>query len=426
MPVVALLLLAACGAASAAPEQDATSSTAHDHSLSDQYDQTPAVCLDGVGPAALDEAFGNGHLDALGDLSGFDEPTTYVLPDGRKLWLVHDAFLDLRGVDKPYFDQSYLQNLAILIDDRGGTETCVSTVFRRDGSGEPLGFEIGPEDPAHRHETSRRWYWALGGGIDADGNLAVFWQEVIEDRSHDDVRGPHDGINRHSVGVWLSTYDPASLERLTFEPAPDPDATPMYGAAVADDVASGWTYLFGNTLNRDLTLEGGFDNGPHSSTINTVARVPLGRFGEAPEYWNGSGWSTQRSDAASIHTAGWAEWMMQPRLIDGQWTSVTKGDAWWGDELVVQTAEDPWGPWTTVYREPVYVPRLGRDPASPMGQGLLQTSYSPVIVPEWSTSTTLAVVMSQNGWDWKNVCETADRVPYYWPSVLQLDLADGG
>ena len=44
--VVALLLLAACGAASAAPEQDATSSTAHEHSLSDQYDQTPAACVE--------------------------------------------------------------------------------------------------------------------------------------------------------------------------------------------------------------------------------------------------------------------------------------------------------------------------------------------------------------------------------------------
>ncbi len=388
----------------------------------DQYEQTLPTCVDGVGPAVLDAAFGLGHTRSLGELGGFDEPTTYTLPDGRELWLVHDAFLDLDGLGGAYFDQAYMQNLAVLIDDTNGTQTCVSSLFQRGADGVPAGFELGPDDPAHRHETMHRWYWALGGGLDADGHLAVFWQEVVEDRSRDSVRTPQDGIVRHSVGVWLGTYDPVTLERLSFAPAADPGAEPMYGAAVADDAAGGWTYLFGNTLNRDLTLDDGYANGPHSATVNTLARVPLGQYAAAPEYWDGAGWSPRREAAASIHTAGWTEWMMQPILIDGRWVSVTKSDGWWGEELVVQTADQPQGPWRTVYTNPRYMPRLGPDPESAFGMGVLQSSYSPVIVPEWSTSTSLAVVISQNGWNWRQVCLTADAVPYYWPSILQLDV----
>lgn len=77
-----------------------------------------------------------------------------------------------------------------------------------------------------------------------------------------------------------------------------------------------------------------------------------------------------------------------------------------------------------MYHDESYVPRLGLDPNSLMGEGSLQSSYSPIIVADWSTADSLAVVMSQNGYDWKEVCVTAEAIPYYWPSVLQIDLPD--
>jgi hypothetical protein len=320
-----------------------------------QHVQSPEVCLDGVGPAVLDEAFGRGHQRSLGVLGGFDEPIEFALPDGRQLWLLHDAFLDPELKGGPYWDRVYAQNLGMIIDATDGAHTCVSTLYIADDDGIPIAFEIGPPAPSpHSHQTSRVWYWALGGGIDSDGNLSVLWQEMIEDRSHDDVRGPQDGIVRHSLGVWLGVYDATTLDRLSFEPAPDPNPEPMYGAAVVDDPQAGFTYLFGNTLNRDLTLVGGYENGPHSATVNTLARVPLGDYHAIPQYCDGNGWVDDRNAAAAINRGGWVEWMMQPRLIDGRWLSVTKVDGWWQSGLVVQSAEQPWGPWTTVYHR---VPR---------------------------------------------------------------------
>jgi len=30
--------------------------------------------------------------------------------------------------------------------------------------------------------------------------------------------------------------------------------------------------------------------------------------------------------------------------------------------------------------------------------------------------------MSQNGWNWPQVCDKAAVIPYYWPAVVPVDL----
>ena len=44
---------------------------------------------------------------------------------------------------------------------------------------------------------------------------------------------------------------------------------------------------------------------------------------------------------------------MQPRFLGGQWVAMTKVDGYWGDELAIDVAADPWGPWTTVIQRPL-------------------------------------------------------------------------
>ena len=39
-----------------------------------------------------------------------------------------------------------------------------------------------------------------------------------------------------------------------------------------------------------------------------------------------------------------------PRFLDGRWVAATEIDGYWGDDLVIDVAEHPWGPWTTVTR----------------------------------------------------------------------------
>jgi hypothetical protein len=79
---------------------------------------------------------------------------------------------------------------------------------------------------------------------------------------------------------------------------------------------------------------------------------------------------------------------MQPRFIGDQWVAATKQDGFWGEELYVDVAVDPWGPWTTVSRV-LAEPRAG-DP--------LMNTYHAHLMP-WLENGSLVVTLSQNARD---------------------------
>ena len=167
-------------------------------------------------------------------------------------------------------------------------------------------------------------------------------------------------------------------------PAQDPNVTPIYGYAVASDNV--YSYLFGNTFEQNMTREGGFWNGPHSATKMWLARVPRGQLYARPEYRTADGWSPNRNDAVAISSRFFAENPMQPRYMDGQWVAATKVDGYWGEDLVIDVATDPWGPWT-----PVDYFRL-----QPRGNDPLKNSYHAQLLPYRDKFGSVLVVVSNN------------------------------
>jgi hypothetical protein len=117
-----------------------------------------------------------------------------------------------------------------------------------------------------------------------------------------------------------------------------------------------------------------------------LARVPRGQLASPPEYRTATGWSPDAGAAVTIVQRYWAENPMQPRFIDGQWVSATKVDGYWGDELSIDVARDPWGPWTTVAR--------GR--VSPRGGDPAMNTYQAHVLPWRDPSGALVVTISQN------------------------------
>jgi hypothetical protein len=107
-----------------------------------------------------------------------------------------------------------------------------------------------------------------------------------------------------------------------------------------------------------------------------------------PEYRTADGWSFDEAKAAPILQRYWAENPMQPRFLNGQWVAVTKVDGYWGEQLAVDVANEPWGPWTTVDLRPV-MPR-GGDPA--------MNTYHAHLMP-WLSGGQLVVSISQNARD---------------------------
>jgi hypothetical protein len=347
-----------------------------------QLDPTPAVdaewrskispeyVVNDVGCAADLSANGLAAFFAepLGAIKGFDGPRIYPLGDGRYLWMLQDTFIDYAGGATSFAHMNYA-NSTVLIQDG----LCFTSIQRGTPT-EAESFEQGVGEI-----TFDRYFWPVGGTVN-DGKLQMFWMEMLRDPV---VGGPLDGISLHPATTWLATYDIATMRRLDFVPAPNPGTVPVFGYTVVDD--GSWSYLFGNTYQQNLALEGGYGNGPHSATQMYLARVPRGHLEANPAYWDGATWTPDASQAAPISSRYWTENSMLPVVLDGQWVSATKVDGFTGSGMTVDVADDPWGPYTTVKLLPT-VPR---------GASTNIVTYHALVLPWLDPSGAIIVSLSQ-------------------------------
>ena len=329
---------------------------------------TGVGCAADGSPAALDAFF----AARVGPVLGWDYQHVYPLGGGRRLWLFQDTFIDQSGTATTLDRANFVHNSALVQDGNcfrllhGGTATA------------PTPFE-----PGTGTRTLSTWFWPMGGELH-DGRLYVFWAEMRKD-SYDPR--PPDGLGWHPVATHVGVYDPATMARLDFRPAPNSGVRPIYGYAVASDATH--TYLFGNTFEQNLVREGGWANGPHTATQMFLARVPRGQLFAAPEYWRPEGWDPDPAGAQPYLRRHWAEFPMQPRFVDGQWVAVAAVNGYWGDSLEVDVARQPWGPWTNVERRGL-APR-GADPK--------MNTYHAHLVPGRAANGDLVVSVSNNARD---------------------------
>ncbi len=299
---------------------------------------TDVGCARDVSVASLDRFL----ADRVGPVLGWDYQHVYRLGGDRYLWIFQDAFVDHSGTVDTLGSARFVHNAALV------QQGACFQLLHGGSADRPDAFEVGDGSA----DLRTKWYWPMGGEL-VDGQLWVFWAEMIKDPYDPD---PPDGLGWHPQRTFLASYDAATLRRTSFFLAPNSGVAPIYGYAVSSD--SSYTYLFGNTFEQNLLSEGGFWNGPHSATDMWLARVPRGRLTATPDYRTADGWSPNPADAVPIVSRFWAENPMQPRYLDGQWVAATAVDGYWGDHLAVDVAPHAWGPWTTVQYSPL-PPRNG-------------------------------------------------------------------
>ncbi|MCU1389753.1 MAG: hypothetical protein JWL72_3091 [Ilumatobacteraceae bacterium] len=339
---------------------------------SHDYIATDAGCATDLSADGLESFFSA----RVGPVIGHDSPRVIPLGGQRFLWLLQDTFIDYTGRAATMSAGQYISSTALVQDGR-----CF-TALQRGTTAAVLSFDPGTG------ESFNDFFWPAGGSVNGS-TLSLFWIEIIRDPVPAD---PLDGSNVHPVKTWLATYDVQSLQRLSFVPAPNPGVAPIYGFAVADD--GDYSYLFGNSFVENLSREGGYKNGPHSATKMWLARVPRGRLDAVPEYRTATAWSADPAAAVAISSRFFTENAMRPVVIDGHWYSVTKPDAFLGSTVVIDTADAPWGPWTTVVTMP----------ALPRGNTVGMVTYSPILMPWLDPSGDLIVDLSQIdiGWEQHN------------------------
>lgn len=349
------------------------------------YVGTDVGCVTELSAPVLDKFF----AARLGPLLGWDYQHVYAMGDNRYLWLFQDAFIDYSGTVSNLGKARFVHNAAMMQDGLcftlmyGGTSTNPEPFEPGDGTG----------------SVGTKWFWPMGGEMGM-GQLWVYWVEMVKDPVDPT---PPDGLGWHPNRVYVAAYDQWTLTRTAWMPAQDPNVTPIYGYAVASDNV--YSYLFGNTFEQNMTREGGFWKGPHTATKMWLARVPRGQLYARPEYRTADGWSPNRNDAVAISSRFFAENPMQPRFLDGQWVASTKVDGYWGEDLVIDVANNPWGPWT-----PVDYFRL-----QPRGNDPLKNSYHAQVLPYRDKLGSLLVVISNNA---RNMARDAyPRPDRYRPMV---------
>ncbi len=285
-----------------------------------------AACNRGerLGAAALTNAFAPPGLGASGSAQGFgggDYQRAFSLPDGRVLWMFQDIFF------------SNDNNLADPLNNAAHNAGLI-----QDGACFTIIGSQGADLVGRSLTTgSSRWFWTMDGEIGFDGNL---WLFVVEMRNPSGTGATYGAL---PVRTWLAILDPFTLTQLYFEPAPDsgPD---LYGWSVVS--TDQYSYLYSHCYRQfafDVAGPGQFDSNctPHTY----LARVPLGHFERQPEYWNGSGWSSDKNLASPILSRGVSN-EMSVQWFGDTFVSVTKRDAWWGTVIHVDKAPTPQGPWT--------------------------------------------------------------------------------
>ena len=334
------------------------------NAISSDYVVSNAGCARSLSADGLQAFF----ADALGPIMGHDEPRVTPLGDGRMLWVLQDTFIDYRYAVNVFGGMDYVNN-SVLIQNglcftmlQGGTTSHAES------------FELG-DAPTNFN----RYFWP-GGATVSGGKLYMFWIEINRDTV---PMGSLDGLAAHPTKTWLATYDLQTLKRLDFKLAPNSGIAPVYGYGVGDD--GDWTYLFGNSDLQNLALEGGYANGPHSATRVYLARVPRGQVASSPSYWDGGAWTTDAGAASPISSRFFTENLMLPVPIGGRWYSATKVDGFSGSNFVVDEADHPWGPYTTIRSLPS-VPR--GDPTDVL-------TYHAAALPWLDPSGGLIITMSQ-------------------------------
>jgi hypothetical protein len=307
----------------ARPEGDESSATAQDR----QIDTSSSTIADPFAPISspdvgdhcarsLDAADINDFFShPIGNFQGADYQRAFRLNDDRVLWTFQDAFIGGTLVHNVGFIQS------------GRCFTLLNSGARS--------WLLG-DVTSHMQQ----WQWVLGGGSNADGTqFHLFVVQMNETGNSYLSRTRPTALRR--VVLDVSTLD--VLEVIEESMLGDD----LYGWGVTSDAE--YTYLYSHCYQQF-----GYDTmfGFGKCVVDVkLARIPLGEFDAAREYWDGINWTTDRRDATPVVDASFVGSGNNPAQIrhDGKrFLLVQKRDDWWGATVNFGVASDPQGPFALV------------------------------------------------------------------------------
>jgi fibronectin type 3 domain-containing protein len=259
--------------------------------------------------ASLFATFTN-YGDTSGRWSGADSTVSMPLPDGRDAWLFSDTLIGPINADlsRPT-SAAFIHNSMVVQDGSqlvqtvtGGTSTVPDSLVK-------------PTDP-------NDFYWVGDGTVEA-GSLHVLYGEYR--------KTGNGGLDVQFVRTVLASFALPSLNPTAVTALPL-GSTIAWGSALLEDGA--YSYIYGTSA----ATGGGLP-------FAHVARVPAGGLTGAWQFWTGSGWSTDESQAAAVLSGVGTGFAVQ--RMGGQYVLVTQqANLAFSPDFVAYTATSPTGPWT--------------------------------------------------------------------------------
>jgi hypothetical protein len=302
---------------------------------------------------AMFTAYGNNIDPGTVRWLGGDSTWSVRLPDGRTIWIFSDTFVghvvwdEARGVYTLPQSTPMIHNCYVV--QRPNAMVLGPTLYG--------GSPSHPISLVNPSTGDGSWYWT--GDATVEGTklrqLVTRWRRT----------GP--GVfDVSQLGLDIATFALPGLQLQRVDPTPH-GYTVMQGSGFAVSYSAGireegaYTYLYG-------VEDGGLEKWLH------VARTPAGNILAPWQFWTGRAWSVDPQASARLVAGGAAMDNLATEIGVSRAASklynLVDQDFCIGDDLLLYTSLNPWGPWTrqgTMYTCPEHAAygQLGYDSVYP-------------------------------------------------------------
>lgn len=270
------------------------------------------VLIDG-----LDTGFARLLVPDRGSITGGDGTYSIALPDGRSVFLMGDSFIG-PVTDGARSMQDHMFRNTYIIYDHGQ----VSAVYGANGEKSSAAVPPGVTD------EHQKWYWP-GHGFVSDGKLYIFQTLMYQGEA----------------GMWGFRYETTDI--LEYD-LPDMELNQTvripfrgsknihYGMAALKDNETIYIYA---QVDVDNSLN------PISDAL--VARTTVANLYTKWEYFDGSGWSFNSSDAVKMQGLSGVPVSSQFNVfkLNGKYVLLTQKKQFKSGEIYSFIADNPQGPW---------------------------------------------------------------------------------
>lgn len=353
-------------------------------------------------------------FDRLDGWIGGDAIYSTPLPGDEVLWLFADTFIGSvhEGKRQPgvRMVNNTLARHRLHPDRRVPDLASISFHWGPTRDSQPTAW-IKPEDAAGREE----WFWVADATVaprpTGRERLVIFLWRI--------ARAGEGAFGFRSAGNALAIIDNPrdSCDKWTPRQVVIRHAIPISNSDATREPETIWgSELLVDRAGHDgpRILIFGYRKRDKLANEMVLARAPSAAVEEMErwQFWTGTDWSANVSEAAAVTDGVTTEFSVSPLDIAGRrrWVLI-QSEPWLGRRILARTADQPTGPWSSP-REVYTVPNLSREKK--------HFTYAAKAHPELSPPGELLVTYVVNSFDFG---ESATNADIYRPRFLRVPLS---